>query len=177
MPYVLGIDPGFSGGLALLDPTGEVVALSAMPSTGSKPREIDVAKLLEFVAHHRQRDSIALVVLERASPRPTDGRIQSFATGCNYGEVRGVIKALGLPLEVCAPQTWQKVVFLGTAKRSMSNGRPTGPKPSIAYAKRRWPSTSLFRTPACSNEHDGLSDSLCLAEYGRRLLVGVPSGK
>ena len=34
------------------------------------------------------------------------------------------------------------------------------------------PHVSLLRTPRCSSPHDGFADAACMAEYGRRQVVG-----
>jgi crossover junction endodeoxyribonuclease RuvC len=90
--------------------------------------------------------------------------VSVFRFGFGAGLWVGILGALGIPFERVPPQAWKKAVLAGTAKDKAA---------AIAYCSRRFPAASLLATPRSTKPHDGLADALCLAEYGRRLLVGA----
>jgi len=95
---------------------------------------------------------------------PFQGVASTFTFGRGFGGVLGAIKALGLPM----PQAWQKAILAGTP----------GDKPAaIQYATSRFPSASLLATARSRTPSDGIADALCLAEWGRRVVVGATPGR
>ncbi len=48
---------------------------------------------------------------------------------------------------------------------------------AIAFVSRRFPGVPLLATPRSRVPHDGIADAVCVAEYGRRLLVGARGGR
>jgi crossover junction endodeoxyribonuclease RuvC len=163
-PTVMGVDPGFGGGLAAVTLDGEVVAVAPMPVLRGKKTEIDVPGLVGLVRAIEVAHAIKLVVVESVHSMPKQGVASSFNFGRNFGEVLGAVKALGLPVEMPLPQAWKKVVLAGTAGDKLA---------AVQYATRRFPSASLLATPRSRKPHDGIADGLCLAEWGRRLLLGA----
>src|SRR4051812_37247890 len=80
---VLGIDPGFTGALALIRvPSLELVAVTDMPCLkpsvfSRKPRpDIDAAKLARWVAQYAHK--IELVCIEKVSAAPEQGVVSMF---------------------------------------------------------------------------------------------------
>src|SRR5678816_4934722 len=100
----LGIDPGQSGGIAILDRDGRIVHVEKMPET-----ERDTVNLLEEFAPR-----IEFAVIEKVTPMPmgpNGERRQGFAStwkfGQHYGFLRGVLVALKLRFDQVRPQEWQ----------------------------------------------------------------------
>jgi crossover junction endodeoxyribonuclease RuvC len=163
-PCVLGIDPGFKGGLAFLGMDGHLIQVAAMPvAKGKGGTELDVPGLVGLIRSIQADHDIRLVVVERVHSRPGQGLASTFSFGQSTGEVLGIVKALGLPLERPLPQAWKKEVLSGTAKDKAA---------AIAYAAARFPTTSLLATARSRVPHEGLADAVCLAEHGRRLIMG-----
>ena len=164
-PVVLGIDPGLDGGLAwiLPDRVEARVTPTLAGGKGGGKRAFDVSAMLAMLELHRPE----LVVLEAVSAAPVAGRVQGtksmFGFGRGFGIWEGIIAALRLPHLLVAPQSWKKVVLEGTAKDKLA---------AITFAQRRFPGVSLLATPRSRVPHDGMADALCLADYGRRQLVG-----
>lgn len=170
-PGVLGIDPGFSGGLAFTLLDGTSTAAIPMPVIkGAGRTEIDVPALVAFILGlEDDGGEIRLVVIERVHSMPAQGVASTFSFGLATGEVRGVVKTLGYALEQPLPQAWKKVVLAGTDGDKLA---------AIQYVRRRFPDVSLLASPRCTKPHDGMADAICLAEWGRRQLVGrEPAGK
>lgn len=140
MVYI-GIDPGKSGGIAVIgDGLIEV-------------REYTDDWLKEVCRRHKDSKCI----IEKVGAMPGQGVVSMFNFGKSYGYILGVIEANGISYEIVPPQKWKK-------EFSVTGDKNT----SIAVCKRLFPKVLLFRTQKCKKEHDGMAEALLMAEYGRR---------
>lgn len=154
---IVGIDPGQSGGIALLN--GTQAEGDVMPVIGKEIDGHEVARVLTAARPD-------LVVIEKVSAMPKQGVTSTFNFGAGYGRLLGVCDALGIPYRLVTPQTWKKRVLAGTAKDKDA---------AVAFVKRGFPMVEL--TPGKKRvPHDGIADAVCLAEYGRQLMVADGSG-
>ncbi len=152
---ILGVDPGQSGGLAVLDESGQCVYTAPMPLAGKDVDFGDIARQVRCL-------EVTAAICEKAqamSKKGVQGVTGAFKFGVNYGGLLGLFAALQVPLRVVTPQAWKKVILVGTSKDKDA---------AISYCRRAWPSESLLATPRSRVPHDGLADALCIAEYGRR---------
>ncbi|GAA0567591.1 hypothetical protein ACFQH5_15765 [Halomonas salifodinae] len=151
---IVGIDPGQTGGIAYIDDASGSSHAMPMPVTG---REIDGHEL----ANALRGRSIRTVIIEKVHAMPKQGVSSTFKFGMGFGLVIGVCEALGISYRLVTPQAWKKVVLAGTAKDKDA---------AISFVRRAYPSVDL--TPGRKRvPHDGMADALCLAEYGRQLMV------
>lgn len=148
----IGIDPGVSGAIAMLEPCGQTVAgvrvieasVRKMPST-----ERDLLDLLEVDVGP---NSFACLEFVRAMPRM--GVASMFKFGQGYGALRMALVAANIPFDEVTPQKWQKAMQCRTG----------GDK---NVSKRR--AQELFPTIKVSHWN---ADALLIAEYCRRLKAG-----
>lgn len=145
----LGIDPGGSGGFAILDRKGAVVDASKMPET-----ESDVN---EYVREFAPR--IRMAMIEAVHSMPKQGVASSFTFGKNYGGLRMALIAHGVPFVAITPQAWQK--DMGCILPTHSGQRRGTEKKNHAKARAQ----ELF--PAQKITH-AVADALLIAEYLRR---------
>ncbi|AFY60102.1 holliday junction resolvasome, endonuclease subunit [Synechococcus sp. PCC 6312] len=138
---------------------GEVTA-KPLPIGG---KDLDLATLADWL----KSASPGLLVIEKVHSMPGQGVSSTFKFGQGYGAILGIAAALSIPTELVTPQAWKKTVLAGTAKDKDA---------AIDYCRRMFPQVSLLPGPRCRKPHDGLADSLCILEYGRRVLVGQLSG-
>ena len=148
---LIAVDPGLKGGIAVLH-HGHVSAVP-MPLAG---KGLDLAAIADLI----KAASPAWIIVEKVGARPGQGVASMFTFGMGYGSILGIAAALGVPVELVTPQRWKGVVLHGTARDKSA---------AIAYCRRVFPSVPLV-PPRCKVPHDGLADSLCLLEYGRRVL-------
>lgn len=151
--FYIGIDPGVSGGLAILDVTGEVLHLTKMPAT-----ERDLYDWLRANVSIRTigvGPGHVFAVLERVGASPQMGVVSAFSFGRGYGLLLGMLTALDVPFDQVSPSRWQAMMQCQTA----------GDK---NVSKRR--AQQLF--PKISVTH-AIADALLLAEYGRRFQLGL----
>ena len=151
---VIGIDPGLSGGIAILE--GSNVRLEKMPvlvdaKTGR--RHVCVSKLKEILSTSLP----AFVVLEKAQPMPRDGSMGSFRYGECFGTISAVVEMLGMECLQVHPATWKTAMSLKGATKDDSRAMASGIIGRDAFSKK--------------NSHN-LAEALLLAQYGRKILSG-----
>lgn len=154
---ILGIDPGLSGALALVDAvSGELVALFDMPVFSlSSGHKIDEYKLARLVDEFGPRVIEAWV--EQITPRPGQGVVGVKTSAVGYGLVRGVVVANFIPLHDVAPASW---------KRAM---KVSGDKDEARQAATSYFPKSADRWPL--KKHDGRAEAALIAAFGRRHFV------
>lgn len=162
----LGIDPGKDGAIAVLGADGTLkfqVTPTVAVEKGRSRRTFDTSGMVAALRTIHVQHAIRLAVLERVSAMPQDGPVQAFSFGEGYGIWRGILAALGIPHVLVPPKTWKAKVLAGTKQDKGA---------AIEWCQARFPNVSLLRTPRCSSPHDGFADAACMAEYGRRQVVG-----
>lgn len=148
MPTFLGIDPGKSGGIAVLI-DGEVHnVLKLEPCT-----EADIAEFVSDVRALVEASTAGplFAFLEKVSAMPKQGVSSTFKFGTSYGFLRGLLVGMRIPFEEVTPQKWQKLMGCMTrGDKNVSKGR----------AQQLFPSLKITHATA---------DALLIAEYGRRI--------
>src|SRR4051812_29143594 len=97
MTIVMAVDPGISGAVAFFFPmVPSRIAVDDVPVAGG---EINTAELARLIRIHRP----TLAVLEKAQCMPKNGAVSMFNYGRSYGDVRGVIGALEIPVHFVTP--------------------------------------------------------------------------
>lgn len=146
--YYIGIDPGQSGGIAVLHTNGCVLAAVKMPATD--------ADLLTFLGAYNpikpKVRSYAMLELVRSSPQM--GVTSAFTFGQGYGAVRMALLAESIRFCEVTPKKWQ------TAMRCLTGGNKNVSKDR---AQKMFPRLTVTHA---------LADALLLAEYCRRIQVG-----
>lgn len=167
--YFIGIDPGLDGGIAVVNRDGRISDLEGMPVIGKGRRELDAARLHEILGVWVSlcKPEPISVHVEKVASMPKQGVRSVFTFGQTYGATLAVLAVLGIRTELVTPQAWKKVVLAGTPKDKDA---------AVAYCRRAFPGAQLV-PPRCRVPHDGLADALCIAEYGRRMAVGVKEVK
>jgi crossover junction endodeoxyribonuclease RuvC len=113
----VGIDPGASGALAVLQSDGSLIAVHDMPTVEvlvnrkRRPRvsAAGIAVLLrQYMIEH--------VYLERVGSMPGEGAAGAFTFGVSYGLVEGTVATLGLAYTLITPQSWKKAASVAADK-------------------------------------------------------------
>ena len=155
--WIIGIDPGKSGGMALVDADGDAKTFAFAKGT-----ERDTWQWL------RDADiDIECCYLEKVhAMRGKDGRKQgvtsAFAFGQSYEFLRGCVIATGISFEEVNPQQWQK--SFGLIRTSKAE--------TITQKKNRHKAKAQQLFPGIKITH-AIADALLIAEYGRRLRTGA----
>lgn len=159
-PVIIGVDPGLTGGVAVLDADrGQLLAAMTMPTVDVKKgkRELDVASLHLQLQHF---PNIARAVVEKQAPMPInmqDGRRSSPQSTFSMGEQQGMLRclfsvALSVQLLRPRPQDWKKALGLTADKAG-----------SIAKAHELFPDARDL-----IGKNDGKAEAALLAWWGYR---------
>lgn len=140
----LGIDPGMSGAIAMLD--GERVETVVFAKT--TPREWS-----DFLLRHGGCGS-AFALIEAVHSFPGQGVSSTFKFGHAFGMLEGLLIAQNVPYERVRPLTWQ-------------TGMSCRTKGDKNVSKRK--AEELFPQVKCTHAN---SDALLIAEYCRRIRNG-----
>ena len=156
--HFIGIDPGKSGWIAVINEEGLYLTDSKMPLLdGELATSVLEAQCL----------TARCVALEQVQAMPgggvrRPGIVSTFNFGKIFGETLACIKMCNVSILRPRPQEWQKLIY---------GGRKKGQDPkevSRAVASARHPLIAdRFQTKVSA----GLADALHLAEYARRLTL------
>ncbi len=158
MKYV-GIDPGFQGAVASLEPAQVWDTPTLIVGNGKKQKtEFSVPEMWRTLHRAIENADEVIVIIEEVGPRPMEGvvSVARFAEG--YGIWRGLIVALKLRYYRIPPSVWKRDVF---KERGMEKDA------SVAKAEQLWP-TIQFRTER-GRLLDGRAEALLMADYGKRM--------
>lgn len=148
---ILGIDPGLSGGLAIVSPDGRLLHATRMPTlTLHGKGELDLAAIGALLT--RWAPVHAWIEQQQAMPR--QGVASSFRTGQNYGTLLGFIAGRGIAYSIARPAVWKKAM-----------GVPADKTAAIAIATRLLPSGSSYWARRAD---DGVAEAALIALYGIR---------
>ena len=101
---ILGIDPGLSGALVILD-DGQPIEWMRMPTyMVGKSNRVNGAAVSSFI----NKSKIDRAVIELVHSFPGQGVTSMFTFGHACGTVMGVLSALEIPVSVITPQEWKK---------------------------------------------------------------------
>ena len=146
----IGIDPGRNGGLSMLNSAGECLASIKMPFIEDS---LDVQAIVMFLTTAPD----VQVAVERVSSMPGQGVSSVFKFGHTVGILHGILETLQIPYSLIGPVQWQKATC----------GPTHGIKAvTINWAVKRFPTAQLV-PKGCRKPHDGIADSLGIAEWLR----------
>jgi crossover junction endodeoxyribonuclease RuvC len=102
----LGVDPGISGGLAIVGSTADgnrivVVDVIDVPTVGTSAR---VAAVRDFITRHAP----TLALIERAQAMPRQGASSGFKYGRATGALEAAIMLCAVPVEFAEPSAWKQ---------------------------------------------------------------------
>lgn len=154
---ILGIDPGLSGAIALLNPFTRAVDLFDMPLVASKAGQPitdihNLARLLFPVGGTGPQ----IAVLEQVHAMPKQGVSSTFRFGQNYGAIQMAVAGHGYDVRDVTPNTWKKYFRLS------SDGEA-----SRGLAIQRFP--EMAGHLKCKKDHNR-AEAILLALYGLEVI-------
>lgn len=140
MKYYLGIDPGVSGGLAIVNEDGHLIGANGFKNlTEDDINDIFATNTFDFA------------ILEKVHSMPKQGVKSTFTFGQSYGFLRGLMAAHKIKRDFVTPQKWQKEMGC------LSRGDKNVTKSKAQQLFPKWKMTHA------------IADAALLAEYARRL--------
>lgn len=174
---VLGVDPGTDGGLALTDAHGHV-SIRPMPMIG---KVVDIREIARWID---EGGSLSLAVLEEPQMRPRELAAAVSTTQRNFGRIEGALMLRSVPIEIVQPKDWQRELGLAITKpKKLEDSKAQAAQDRrhrkkikdgvAAWCARTFPNAKIRPESGKGSQgyHDGMTDALAIAEYGRRLLA------
>lgn len=151
--FIIGIDPGKSGAIAVIDcDNGYILECISMPVAG---KDLDLSAINLFLS--RYAVDTRCVFIEKVGAMPGQGVTSMFNFGFTVGAIHALVAAHQIPRYTVTPQAWKKLVLAGTLKDKAA---------AVDYCNRAFPQTSLLRTSRSKKPNDGMADAICIAVYG-----------
>ena len=138
---VIGIDPGLSGAIAILE-NNKVLNLFDIPvmSEGKKnKRQLNSALLVSLLKENIFKNEEVSVVVEQVNAMPGQGVTSMFNFGQTFGAIKGICAALNLPIFFVRPSKWKKHFELINSSKDSSRTKVIEmyPKLSNQLAKKK----------------------------------------
>ncbi|MDR1048749.1 MAG: hypothetical protein LBL51_03250 [Synergistaceae bacterium] len=157
----IGIDPGLSGAVAVVDEKLQILGLEDTPvvRAGGKT-QYNVAEMAALIRRFvLMGDDVGnvLAVLEAQQGLPGQGVTSTFHTGYGYGLWCGILGTMELPYRTVRPSVWTRKVLAGSPGEGKAR--------SIAFTLKMFPAAELI-PPGCRKPRDGRADAACLAYWG-----------
>ena len=154
MTYILGIDPGMGGALAIYSATS-FICVHDMPK--SIDGGIDPVALAGMVDRLNRAYPNSTAVVERVSSMPRQAG--AFAFGLSTGIIHGCLASHGIPFELVSPSVWK-------AKMGLTRF----PDETYAQNKTRARALAAQLFPALASQFkrvkdDGRAEAMLLAVY------------
>ena len=158
----IGIDPGKSGAIAILDGQGNIVSISDMPVVGNQVSGTllcDIVDAAAITADPLEWTVDVMAIVEQVHSMPKQGVASSFDFGKSYGIVLGVLEGARIRTEHVSPQRWKKAMHL-TADKELCRRR----------AINVWPNDAdLFKRKKDSDRAEAALLALWFIEYGAKV--------
>ena len=131
---ILGIDPGLSGAIAILEKK-KVLNLFDMPvmAEGKKnKKQLNSAQLVNIIRENSIGEEEIVVVVEQVNAMPGQGVTSMFNFGQTFGAIKGVCAALNLPIFFVRPSKWKKYFELINSSKDSSRTKVIEMYPSLS---------------------------------------------
>ena len=166
----VGIDPGKSGAIVILDEQGEIAHKQVVPTIG---KEYDAQAVKDILLEYDSGSNCTIhAMLEDVHA------IQGSAGGTsnfNFGQGKMLwhmgLVCLEIPHTLIQPKAWQKEAWEGVPiqyKPGSSKKTKDTKATSLLAAKRLFPKADLTKSEKAKVPHDGIVDALLIAECCRR---------
>jgi hypothetical protein len=160
----IGIDIGLSGAISFLDNNGNLES-QAMPLVGATV--IDYVTLSALLSQHQ--DKKCLVCFEQIGVIFGSSKTTAFSMGHQRGSLEMLCSQLKLPYIMVPAKKWQTEMFKGIPEVTKSNGKRNTKAMALLTLQRLYPSFNPI-PHKCRVPHDGVVDSVLIADYARRFL-------
>jgi len=116
MKRVIGIDPGLSGGIGVLDLNVEGtldarlhrVPVFEYKKGGRKRREYDLPRMRALLADLADRTRQMVVGIEAQNPHPDEGVVSAMRLGLGVGFWEGLLAGMEIPYQRVVPIVWKR---------------------------------------------------------------------
>ena len=131
---ILGIDPGLSGAIAILEKKKvlNLFDMPVMPEGKKNKKQLNSAQLVNIIRENSIGDEEIAVVVEQVNAMPGQGVASMFNFGQTFGAIKGVCAALNLPIFFVRPSKWKKYFELINSSKDSSRTKVIEMYPSLS---------------------------------------------
>lgn len=162
--FVLGVDPGVSGGYAVLTSHLEILHAGSLPTITTK-KNGKTSTTLDGVALAKAFTEFPIThaFVEHVSSRPRQQG--QFGFGLSTGIIHGVLYATDIPFQTLAPAVWKAGYNI---KRGQDETKRDKKNEAREIAARIFPghAKSFARV-----KDDGVAEAVLIAAYGLKTLI------
>jgi crossover junction endodeoxyribonuclease RuvC len=131
---IIGIDPGLSGAIAVLE-DNKVLQILDMPvmAEGKKnKKQLNSAELVRLLKENIIKNEEVSIVVEQVNAMPGQGVTSMFNFGQTFGAIKGICAALNLPIFFVRPSKWKKHYELINSSKDASRTKAIEMYPSLS---------------------------------------------
>ena len=130
---IIGIDPGLSGGIAILDDLKifDLFDMQIMSEGKKNKNQLNSAQLVNIIKKNIVSGN-TFVIVEQVSAMPGQGVTSMFNFGQTFGSIKGICAALNLPIFYVRPAKWKKHFELINSSKDASRTKVIEMYPSIS---------------------------------------------
>tara|TARA_Y200000002_G_C22556705_1_gene610661 strand:+ start:232 stop:723 length:492 start_codon:yes stop_codon:yes gene_type:complete len=132
---IIGIDPGLSGAIAILE-NNKVINIFDIPvmTEGKKnKRQLNSALLVNMIKNNVNLHEEVSVVVEQVNAMPGQGVTSMFNFGQTFGAIKGICAALELPIFFVRPSKWKKHFELINSSKDSSRTKAIEMYPKLSH--------------------------------------------
>ena len=131
---IIGIDPGLSGAIAILDDLKitDMFDMPVMPEGKKNKKQLNSAQLVKIIKRHILSNENTFVIVEQVSAMPGQGVTSMFNFGQTFGAIKGICASLNLPIFYVRPAKWKKHFDLINSSKDASRTKVIEMYPSIS---------------------------------------------
>ena len=131
---IIGIDPGLSGAIAILDDNKiiELFDMPVMPDGKKNKRQLNSALLVKLIKDNIKNLENTVMIVEQVNAMPGQGVTSMFNFGQTFGAIKGICAALGLPIFFVRPAKWKKHFELINSSKDASRTKAIEMYPYIS---------------------------------------------
>ena len=131
---IIGIDPGLSGAIAILEDNviKELFDMPVMSDGKKNKRQLNSAPLVTIIKDNIKDSKNTVMVVEQVNAMPGQGVTSMFNFGQTFGAIKGICAALGLPIFFVRPAKWKKYFELINSSKDASRTKAIEMYPHIS---------------------------------------------
>ena len=187
MIWTIGVDPGKTGAIALLSPSGETAILDISYGGDNWPDTDNILRFMDSEADKHRIERFRAAAVEVQHAFPGQGVVSSAQIVGSWRQVREMIHCQGISIEDVPAKKWQAA--MGVVVEPLAKA-PTLPETASAAERQAAKKArsklaaarkieikklsfsraqALFPTAELRTWRQGRADALLMAEYARRL--------
>ena len=131
---IIGVDPGLSGAIAILEDNRvkEIFDMPVMSDGKKNKRQLNSAQLVKILKDNIKDHQDTVMVVEQVNAMPGQGVTSMFNFGQTFGAIKGICAALGLPIFFVRPTKWKKYFELINSSKDASRTKAIEMYPYIS---------------------------------------------